>query len=52
MNDRSNRDPWDGANRDEGPEPKEVGPGLGLWLVPMIVAGGAVWITVLVYLLL
>lgn len=51
MKDVLNSYPYDAAFSDYGPEQGGAGPGLGFWLVPMMVGGGAAWITALVYLL-
>ncbi|WP_159082551.1 hypothetical protein [Paragemmobacter aquarius] len=36
---------------DDGSAQVKAGPGLGIWLLPMTVAGGAVWIVALAFLL-
>lgn len=51
MKDLVNIYPCEDAYLDEGPAQVRAGPGLGIWLLPMMVAGGAIWIAALAFLL-
>jgi len=51
MKDVMNTQPFQRALRDHGPSRMRAGPGLGLWLLPMVLVGSAVWIAAVIFMI-